>query len=73
MRQRMKHMMTFREKIRHEQVRRGISNAELARISGVPRTTIQSYLVEQRCIGSAKLEAILVAMKIAPSWLKSER
>lgn len=62
--------MTFRTKIEKEIQRRGMSMYDLARLTGIPRSTLQHYLVAGRPIGSDKLERILARLKIGPKWLQ---
>lgn len=62
--------MTFRQRIIEVKNKRGLSMYDLARLTGVPRTTLQSYLVDGRDIGSGHLERILASLKIGPVWLR---
>lgn len=47
-----------RTKLRIVRVRRGLSQSELAELSGVPRSTIQKYEQEVKKIDGAKLGTI---------------
>lgn len=68
----MTRKFTFRDKVRREQIRRKISTWQLSRESGVPRSTVQSFVNGNSDLPSRKLSRILTALNIGPDWLKRE-
>lgn len=68
----MPRKLTFREKVKREQKRQGISTWRLSRESGVPRSTLQGFLAGRNEMTSRNLTRTLITLEIAPDWLKRE-